>query len=559
MWICIAVSFAVWHNFLSMLYRRDRALEVAPEVVDGPDGGSNEPPPLEDGNVDEVSEAGDVVPVAKPSRNKGGAKRKDWQHFATEKIGLPRRSSPGSYWACGPEDDNVGASDEDGSCLLHHFLFRRLSISQMPFFSCGLVTWIALEFLLQMVFLTARGELLSSPFGRKFYIHRCFQHVKANVKEESSRRDHVSGKARLQNRELVGPLVEWLEFSAALPCDVEFDAFWQNIFRRMEGQALATDFGEPRMAAYLQKHIFDTAGPLVKAPWCSGLGAVPEGYSCYGANTIESGHKSLKQLLSGAPRHRNVGQLLLQVSEAVTSKAESGFYNDLRQSVTEPPSALEQWPRKRRQRIQAEDVEDDTGKTVKRLDKMTIFDHYKVACHHVEKKTYDIYWHIKLRQSFVAVFVTSVGRVIDQHRDWVTSGGYSERSLFIDTLVNDKAAMKAIPRGPKHSQPKRKVKKVQQKRSEATKRMLSAPDPVQEDREVMVVQKHDAAARYDRDQLDMAVQLSLAENAEAAKRRAESRTKLAPRLKELTGRVNSSVFASRQASPWTLLISDPKL
>ena len=69
----------------------------------------------------------------------------------------------------------------------------------------------------------------------------------------------------------------------------------------------------------------------------------------------------------------------------------------------------------------------------------------------------------------------------------------------------------------------------------------------------------DAAARYDRDQLDMAVQLSLAENAEAAKRRAESRTKLAPRLKELTGRVNSSVFASRQASPWTLLISDPKL
>ena len=87
MWICIAVSFAVWHNFLSTLYRRDRALEVAPEVVDGPDGGSNEPPPLEDGNVDEVSETGDVVPVAKPSRNKGGAKRKDWQHFATEKIG----------------------------------------------------------------------------------------------------------------------------------------------------------------------------------------------------------------------------------------------------------------------------------------------------------------------------------------------------------------------------------------------------------------------------------------------------------------------------------------
>ena len=68
-----------------------------------------------------------------------------------------------------------------------------------------------------------------------------------------------------------------------------------------------------------------------------------------------------------------------------------------------------------------------------------------MACHHVEKKTYDIYRHIKLRQSFVAVFVTSAGRVIDQHRDWVTSGGYSEHSLFIDTLVNHKAAMKAMP------------------------------------------------------------------------------------------------------------------
>ena len=34
MWICITVSFAAWHDFSSMLHRRDRALEVAPEVVD---------------------------------------------------------------------------------------------------------------------------------------------------------------------------------------------------------------------------------------------------------------------------------------------------------------------------------------------------------------------------------------------------------------------------------------------------------------------------------------------------------------------------------------------
>ena len=90
---------------------------------------------------------------------------------------------------------------------------------------------------------------------------------------------------------------------------------------------------------------------------------MPEGYSCYAANTIESGHKSLKHLLSGVPRHRNVGQLLIQVDEAVKSKADSGFYNGLQQSVTGPPSALEQWPRKRGQRIQPDDGE-DSSKTV---------------------------------------------------------------------------------------------------------------------------------------------------------------------------------------------------
>lgn len=66
----------------------------------------------------------------------------------------------------------------------------------------------------------------------------------------------------------------------------------------------------------------------------------------------------MKNLLSGAPRHRNVGQLLIQVDEAVRSKAEAGFYNGLLQTLTGPPTALEQWPRKRGQRIQPDDGED---------------------------------------------------------------------------------------------------------------------------------------------------------------------------------------------------------
>ena len=72
-----------------MLYRRDRALEVVP--VDGINGPAHEgEAPLEtveDAAADEqsellVAEAVDVQPV----RNKGGANRRPWTHFATEKI-----------------------------------------------------------------------------------------------------------------------------------------------------------------------------------------------------------------------------------------------------------------------------------------------------------------------------------------------------------------------------------------------------------------------------------------------------------------------------------------
>ena len=118
------------------------------------------------------------------------------------------------------------------------------------------------------------AEKYAQQCRRRFYMHRCLQHVKSNVKEEAAKRDQVSGKARLQNRELISPIVDWIEFSAGLPCDLEFDTFWQNILQRMASQELSTDFGEPRMAAYLRKHILDGSQRLLKATWSSGLGAV---------------------------------------------------------------------------------------------------------------------------------------------------------------------------------------------------------------------------------------------------------------------------------------------
>ena len=98
--------------------------------------------------------------------------------------------------------------------------------------------------------------------GISLYCHRCLQHVKTNCKDQSAKRDPVTGKARLQNRELLGPLIQWLEFSAWLPNDLEFDTMWKSILRRLESSEAETDFNEPQMAAYLRHSILDVTGIL---------------------------------------------------------------------------------------------------------------------------------------------------------------------------------------------------------------------------------------------------------------------------------------------------------
>lgn len=90
--------------------------------------------------------------------------------------------------------------------------------------------------------------------------HRCLQHVKRNIRDESSTRDIVSGRPRLQNRELVNVLLDWVQFSAFLPSDLEFGTFWSSIISRMDKKEKDTDFNEPEMSAYLKRHILDTSG-----------------------------------------------------------------------------------------------------------------------------------------------------------------------------------------------------------------------------------------------------------------------------------------------------------
>ena len=73
-----------------------------------------------------------------------------------------------------------------------------------------------------------------AKFDGKVYLHRCLQHCKTNIRMEASRRDSKTG----ENAELLGPIIEWTEFSAWLPSDLEFSVFWTSILTRMSSQQL---------------------------------------------------------------------------------------------------------------------------------------------------------------------------------------------------------------------------------------------------------------------------------------------------------------------------------
>lgn len=101
--------------------------------------------------------------------------------------------------------------------------------------------------------------------GDQLYLHRCLQHVKSNVSQAAGKKDDVTGKLRLSNKELVQPILDWITASATLPSDVEFDAMWRSILDRMSSSSAATDFAEGAMSSYLRKNILDDSGAWVTA------------------------------------------------------------------------------------------------------------------------------------------------------------------------------------------------------------------------------------------------------------------------------------------------------
>lgn len=109
------------------------------------------------------------------------------------------------------------------------------------------------------------------PTDRSEVRNRCLQHVKKNIRDESGKRDSVTEQPRLRNSELLSVILDFVQFSATLPSDIQFHTFW-SILTRMASTQAATDFKEPAMAAYLREHILDGKGPHWQASWASGLG-----------------------------------------------------------------------------------------------------------------------------------------------------------------------------------------------------------------------------------------------------------------------------------------------
>ena len=60
------------------------------------------------------------------------------------------------------------------------------------------------------------------------------EQVKTNIKTEAERKCKASREARLQNAELLRPIISWVEFSAGLPSNEEFHVFWDSSFQAIQ-------------------------------------------------------------------------------------------------------------------------------------------------------------------------------------------------------------------------------------------------------------------------------------------------------------------------------------
>jgi hypothetical protein len=101
------------------------------------------------------------------------------------------------------------------------------------------------------------------------------------------------------------------------------------------------------------------------------------------------------------------------------------------------------------------------------------------ACRSPKTGAYCLHRRAYLRQAFVTFYVTSQRHVLDTHKDYLTRAGWTEHTLFISALIQDKAFLSPVCQGPSNSRPKKSPKKKKNvQKSERTKAMLAAPELV---------------------------------------------------------------------------------
>ena len=187
--------------------------------------------------------------------------------------------------------------------------------------------------------------------------------VKNNVTTESARKSKATGQARLTNAELRPVLLEFIQWSAALPSQLEFHVVWRSILERMEKKECSTDWNEPDMAKYIREHILVETSGLLDAPWRCGLGCTPLGFTSYAPNAIEVSHRVLKGLLDPGYNKRPVTSIMSEIAEALDSRLQSGHYDNLQKEVREPWQELIQSTRKRSAVSLSTDPQDEANQT----------------------------------------------------------------------------------------------------------------------------------------------------------------------------------------------------
>lgn len=139
----------------------------------------------------------------------------------------------------------------------------------------------------------------SDPGLQHVQVHRCLHHTKQNVKQEVKRRNSETGEVRLRNMELLPVLLSFVMESAWFPTSLEFSSFWESVINRLRSNGEETDWDEPNVAQYLVRNLLQETGQagVYSAPWRSGFGQVPAGFTTYTSNSLERSWRTIKGLL----------------------------------------------------------------------------------------------------------------------------------------------------------------------------------------------------------------------------------------------------------------------